>query len=77
VGLRRFAFYLQFDGAADRCRPDKISTGHNAQSLFIVRATVADASKRVAFDTWYSREHLPDAVNRTRETLVLAEELGK
>ena len=29
---------------------------------FIVRATVADASKRAAFDVWYSREHLPDAV---------------
>jgi hypothetical protein len=27
-----------------------------------VRATVADASKRKAFDEWYSREHLPDAV---------------
>ena len=23
---------------------------------------MADASKRQAFDTWYSREHLPDAV---------------
>ena len=30
--------------------------------LFIVRATVADAGKRQAFDAWYSREHLPDAV---------------
>ena len=29
---------------------------------FIVRATVADAAKRQAFDAWYSREHLPDAV---------------
>ena len=27
-----------------------------------VRATVADASKRKAFDAWYSKEHLPDAV---------------
>ena len=26
-----------------------------------VRATVADASKRKAFDAWYSKEHLPDA----------------
>ena len=26
-----------------------------------VRATVADASKRKAFDEWYSKEHLPDA----------------
>jgi hypothetical protein len=31
-------------------------------AYFIVRATVADASKRAAFDTWYSREHLPDAM---------------
>lgn len=31
-------------------------------AYFVVRATVADASKRAAFDTWYSREHLPDAV---------------
>ena len=32
------------------------------KALLIVRATVADSSKRAAFDTWYSREHLPDAV---------------
>ena len=32
------------------------------KALFVVRATVSDASKRAAFDTWYSREHLPDAV---------------
>jgi hypothetical protein len=31
-------------------------------AYFIVRATVADASKRAAFDAWYSREHLPDAM---------------
>ena len=30
--------------------------------LFIVRAVVPDESKRAAFDAWYSREHLPDAV---------------
>ena len=30
--------------------------------IFVVRATVADESKRAAFDAWYSREHLPDAV---------------
>ena len=30
--------------------------------LFVVRATVTDAAKRKAFDAWYSREHLPDAV---------------
>ncbi len=32
------------------------------KALFVVRATVADASKRAEFDAWYSREHLPDAV---------------
>jgi hypothetical protein len=31
-------------------------------AFFIVRATVSDPSKRQAFDAWYSREHLPDAV---------------
>jgi hypothetical protein len=31
-------------------------------AVFVVRATVADASKRKAFDEWYQREHLPDAV---------------
>jgi hypothetical protein len=30
--------------------------------LFVVRAVVPDESKRAAFDAWYSREHLPDAV---------------
>ncbi len=30
--------------------------------LFVVRATVSDSTKRPAFDAWYSREHLPDAV---------------
>ena len=30
-------------------------------AYFVVRATVADAAKRKAFDQWYSREHLPDA----------------
>jgi hypothetical protein len=29
---------------------------------FVVRATIADTARRAAFDTWYSREHLPDAV---------------
>ncbi len=32
------------------------------KAYFVVRATVADVAKRAAFDTWYSREHLPDAV---------------
>ncbi len=30
--------------------------------LYIVRATVPDADRRAAFDDWYRREHLPDAV---------------
>ena len=29
---------------------------------FVVRATVADPAKRAAFDAWYSREQMPDAV---------------
>jgi hypothetical protein len=33
-----------------------------AAAYFVVRATVADPAKRQAFDAWYSREHLPDAV---------------
>jgi hypothetical protein len=32
------------------------------KAYFVVRATVADPGKRAAFDAWYSREHLPDAV---------------
>jgi hypothetical protein len=31
-------------------------------AFFVVRATVADPAKRAAFDAWYCREHLPDAV---------------
>ncbi len=31
-------------------------------ALFVVRATVSDPAKRAAFDQWYSREHLPDAM---------------
>jgi hypothetical protein len=31
-------------------------------AFFVVRATVSDPDKRDAFDAWYSREHLPDAV---------------
>jgi len=33
-----------------------------ATAFFIVRATVTDPAKREAFGTWYSREHLPDAM---------------
>ncbi len=32
------------------------------KAYFVVRATVPDAAKRAAFDTWYSREHMPDAM---------------
>ncbi|WP_029586562.1 hypothetical protein [Bradyrhizobium sp. URHD0069] len=31
-------------------------------AFFVVRAIVADPAKRKAFDDWYHREHLPDAV---------------
>ncbi|OAF14191.1 hypothetical protein AYJ54_42230 [Bradyrhizobium centrolobii] len=31
-------------------------------TFFIVRATVTNAGKRVAFDRWYEKEHLLDAV---------------
>jgi hypothetical protein len=31
-------------------------------ALFVVRATVADPAKRAAFDGWYSKVHLPDAM---------------
>ena len=33
-----------------------------AVAYFVVRAAVADPAKREAFDAWYHREHLPDAV---------------
>jgi hypothetical protein len=31
-------------------------------AVFVVRAVVADASKRQGFDQWYRDVHLPDAV---------------
>jgi hypothetical protein len=31
-------------------------------AYFVVRATVSDPANRAAFDDWYHREHLPDAV---------------
>src|SRR3954464_13678331 len=31
-------------------------------ALFIVRASIADAAMRPAFDDWYRNEHLPDAL---------------
>lgn len=33
-----------------------------ARHIFVVRSVVPDEGKRAAFDAWYSREHLPDAV---------------
>lgn len=30
--------------------------------FLVVRATVADPGQRAAFDAWYRREHLPDAM---------------
>jgi hypothetical protein len=33
-----------------------------AKAYLVVRATVADAADRPAFDRWYHDEHLPDAV---------------
>ena len=32
------------------------------KSFLVVRAIVADPGKRAAFDDWYRREHLPDAM---------------
>jgi hypothetical protein len=31
-------------------------------AFFVVRATVSDPAKRGAFDSWYQKEHLPDAI---------------
>jgi hypothetical protein len=31
-------------------------------AYFVVRATVTDPAKRRAFDAWYQKEHIPDAV---------------
>jgi 2,4-dienoyl-CoA reductase-like NADH-dependent reductase (Old Yellow Enzyme family) len=41
--------------------PPKQREEKMAKAYFVVRATVADAAKRKAFDTWYQTEHLPDA----------------
>ena len=35
------------------------------KAYFVVRATVADPAKRAAFDAWYQKEHIPDAVRRS------------
>ncbi len=33
-----------------------------AKAYLVVRSVVADEASRAAFDRWYSKEHLPDAV---------------
>ena len=33
-----------------------------SKAFLLVRAVVADAGDRGAFDAWYAREHLPDAL---------------
>ncbi len=33
-----------------------------SKAFFMVRAIVADPADRPAFDTWYEKEHLPDAL---------------
>jgi hypothetical protein len=44
-------------------KPENRSGGDQMPAaFFVVRATVTDPSRRQAFDAWYSREHLPDAV---------------
>jgi hypothetical protein len=37
-------------------------------ALFIVRAVVADAGEREAFDRWYEQEHLPQAAAASRQS---------
>jgi hypothetical protein len=34
-------------------------------AYFVVRATVADAAKRKAFDEWYRSDHLLDAARHS------------
>ncbi|MGI9425975.1 MAG: hypothetical protein ACR2PA_22560 [Hyphomicrobiaceae bacterium] len=34
----------------------------NGKGIFMVRAVVADPNNRDGFDTWYEKEHLPDAL---------------
>src|SRR5919198_6420349 len=55
---------LMDGGHAALCPPYKKNSRENKMpaTFFVVRATVSDPAKRQAFDAWYSREHLPDAV---------------
>jgi hypothetical protein len=38
------------------------------KACFMVRAVVAEAGERPAFDRWYEEEHLPDAVKAFNAT---------
>jgi hypothetical protein len=49
-------------GGATLCLRDNVREKEMPAAFFVVRATVSDPAKRSAFDAWYSREHLPDAV---------------
>jgi hypothetical protein len=53
-------------GHAALCPPyknyKKLRRNFMPAAFFVVRATVTDPAKRQAFGTWYSREHLPDAM---------------
>jgi chaperone required for assembly of F1-ATPase len=40
-----------------------------SKAFFMVRAVVADPADRPGFDTWYEKEHLPDALAALREPL--------
>jgi hypothetical protein len=50
------------DGARQTSLGLSIRRTPTPAAYFVVRATVADPAKRKAFDEWYHREHLPDAV---------------
>ncbi len=36
------------------------------QGILMVRAVIANPTDRPSFETWYEKEHLPDAVNTFR-----------
>jgi hypothetical protein len=41
---------------------NQIQETRMSKAFFMVRAVVADPADRPAFDTWYEKEHLPDAL---------------
>src|SRR5436190_22778305 len=49
-------------GHASLCPPYKNNSRRRNMPAAVFRATVSDPAKREAFDAWYSREHLPDAM---------------